>query len=396
MTREERVAKIKQCLDRKSGSFRRLRRIAFSDSTDRASFQENSFDLFFDMASTARIFFSRREVVGGFPKEPFERVQSSRCCYLVSACSWYTLKLQQDLPQETSEEPIDVAQCARRKIINNDGKLEKRVISNLGGSSFEVVKELTGRTNEDDWALAPFSLPTQSVYGLSQYTLDLLESYGVGLVTGFTVPPNFAKRAKEKPKGIGYWKFDGIDVDCEGEFIKLNKDDEMCQSERVRLHKKWEEQKERAEKKFKKCKDYQVLPSPTHLKYPPGDDGAEKHAPNEDDDPPGVDSGQKHSMVMLGGYKAEENAPTKHYFMLMNWWRGMPLVLVSAGYLQACQCKVVFLAQKLTEDTDLDRKEAAYAEVLYPDEGEDCAAISASFDSLERQEVEEDFIESSS
>ena len=58
-TREERVAKIKQCLDRESGSFRRLRLIALSDSTDKTLFDENSFQLYFNMASTARIFFAQ-------------------------------------------------------------------------------------------------------------------------------------------------------------------------------------------------------------------------------------------------------------------------------------------------------------------------------------------------
>lgn len=95
-------------------------------------------------------------------------------------------------------------------------------------------------------------------------------------------------------------------------------------------------------------------------------------------------------MVMLGGFKEEvENGESKHYFMLMNWWVGMPLVLVSAGYLQACQCSVVFLGEKLTKDTELARKEGAFAETFYPDEGEDSAAISANFDSLDEPNYEE-------
>ena len=83
-----------------------------------------------------------------------------------------------------------------------------------------------------------------------------------------------------------------------------------------------------------------------------------------------------HSMVMLGGYE-EKNAKgeIKHYFMLLNWWKGMPLVLVSARYLQACGCQVLFLLDGLTQDTDFARKEGLCAESCYPDNGEDGAAV---------------------
>lgn len=67
----------------------------------------------------------------------------------------------------------------------------------------------------------------------------------------------------------------------------------------------------------------------------------------------------------------------------------MPLVFVSADYLRACQAKVVWLVEDLTEDTNLDRKEATYAETCHLDEGEDSAAIRASFDSLDQSNEEE-------
>jgi hypothetical protein len=34
--------------------------------------------------------------------------------------------------------------------------------------------------------------------------------------------------------------------------------------------------------------------------------------------------------------------------MMLNWWKNMPLVLVSPEYLQACGAKVYFLKDSLT------------------------------------------------
>lgn len=394
LTKEERISKIKQCLDRQSGSYKRLRMLAFSDSTDKVSFGETCFGLYFDMASTARIFFAQQNVVGGFPREPFERVQSSSCCYMVSACVWYSLQLQADLP-EVPEEPIDVSHFARRTM-NSDYKLEKRVVENVGGSSFELVKELTGRTHEDDWIKLQFHKSNVDLSGLCSIALGFLEKRRLGLVTGFIVTSNFKNRAQDRQRrGMGYWRFDAIDIDCEGEFVTVQEDDK-CEAERARLHNHWQDQKTQAENKSKKRREFVALPSPTHL-FSADDVDAKESAVVENEltrasatsIPPGAEPEPRHSMVMLGGYKVVENDQPKHYFMLMNWWRGMPLVVVSADYLRACQCRVVFLDEKLTKNSQMDRKHALFAEAVCPDQGEDVSAIGASFDSLECQTYEE-------
>jgi hypothetical protein len=43
------------------------------------------------------------------------------------------------------------------------------------------------------------------------------------------------------PKRFGYWRFDGDSIDCEGEFVTME-EDENVSTERERLHKVWEEQ----------------------------------------------------------------------------------------------------------------------------------------------------------
>lgn len=65
-------------------------------------------------------------------------------------------------------------------------------------------------------------------------------------MTGFIVSSNFLERAMEDRKGRGYWKFDGTDTDCEGEFVDVTPD-EMCEKERDGLYEQWMDQKKRSE-----------------------------------------------------------------------------------------------------------------------------------------------------
>ena len=70
----------------------------------------------------------------------------------------------------------------------------------------------------------------------------------------------------------------------------------------------------------------------------------------------------------------------KAYFMLLNWWKGMPLVLVSAGYLQACQCDVLFLVDGLTDETVFARKEGLLGESCCDDMGEDGTVLPSEYE----------------
>ena len=97
---EDRVARIKECLDRQSNSFDRLCRIVFSDASDHIQHDNAAFERFFNMAETTRRFFKQGGATGGFPLEPFARLHaSSSNCYMVSACTWYTLMLQRQFPK---------------------------------------------------------------------------------------------------------------------------------------------------------------------------------------------------------------------------------------------------------------------------------------------------------
>ncbi len=76
----------------------------------------------------------------------------------------------------------------------------------------------------------------------------------------------------------------------------------------------------------------------------------------------------EHAMVMLGGWYDEESDPL---IMMLNSWKSMPLVLVSPAYLIACRAEICFLKAKLTQDTQVARKEGLFGMCGFPDNGAD-------------------------
>lgn len=84
-------------------------------------------------------------------------------------------------------------------------------------------------------------------------------------------------------------------------------------------------------------------------------------------------------MVLLGYIKRQEKVPTKlnyrkpryaerTYFVLLNWWKGKPLVLVSPEYLRAYFAEVHILRHPLGElSKGVARKAAVVAECGTPD-----------------------------
>jgi hypothetical protein len=79
-----------------------------------------------------------------------------------------------------------------------------------------------------------------------------------------------------------------------------------------------------------------------------------------------------HSVIILGWCeKLDKEGTTKKYIMMLNWWKNMPLVLVSPEYLQACRAEVYFLKDRLTETPRSPTKEWLAGECLFPDDGED-------------------------
>jgi hypothetical protein len=65
--------------------------------------------------------------------------------------------------------------------------------------------------------------------------MEALGEFGVGPLHGLQSQPYFSESGYGKPyRYVGYWKFDDISIDCEGELVSLDPNDK-CPSERDRL-----------------------------------------------------------------------------------------------------------------------------------------------------------------
>jgi hypothetical protein len=398
MSRDDRIEAIKKCVDLKSGSRDRLRRLAFSEASDTILFNEGAFEDYFSTASVARMFFAPEDLVGGFPMEAILRYQRSQCCFLVSACVWFTLKLQRDMPNAVdATQPIDVANVARHKLITNNEKLKERVVQNKGGKAFALAMTLTGCGNQDFVSLSfmyPVSVRfTPHVDHLGAMAIIWCEELGPGLVTNFHVPSPFSDASKRTDlPGMGYWKFDADNINCQGDFVELERD-AACDDEHDRLYEIWKVQHQRATEAVKQRRA--TLDTAVSTLFAAADGAGDNESSAADDqDQPAVSApvslqtgivtrpteAAAHAMVMLGGYTKEIDGEKKSYMMLLNWWKSMPLILVSSQYLQACRATVCFLTEPLTEITTLARKEGSVGECLCPDEGADDFSFMDCFD----------------
>jgi hypothetical protein len=107
--RQDRIDAIKKCVDVGSGCLNHLRHIAFYEASDRFLNKEASFETYWEMASTSIMFFGQENAVGGFPDEAKFRFKytGSNDCYLTTAATFCTLKIERDVSNAT--DPIDVA-----------------------------------------------------------------------------------------------------------------------------------------------------------------------------------------------------------------------------------------------------------------------------------------------
>ena len=145
LPKEVRVACVKACISEDGGNRKRLRDIAFPHHSHRMPQNEQGFEVYFRMASTARMLFERDNAFGGFPREAYYRVgvQDSSNCYLVAACMWLTIKLQKDNEGE-EQLPVDVGYIGRRFVIDTREGLERRVIHNKGANAVDVIEKVIG------------------------------------------------------------------------------------------------------------------------------------------------------------------------------------------------------------------------------------------------------------
>lgn len=371
LPKEERVNHVKACISQDGGNRKRLRDIAFPRHSHRMPRDEEGFQVYFQMASTARMLFERKNASGGFPREAYYRVQDSNNCYLVAACMWLTIKLQ-EVNEVEEQHPIDIGYIGRRHVIHTREGLEQRVIRNKGANVVDIVVSVIG--SSCGWVRVNCNF--SKIPKLESFARTILASGAsttVGLISQFHTCDEFKKCAAEPRDEYGYWKFDGDSIDCVGEFVTMEADGKI-ESERERLRGIWEQQLQRAEeaKKSNNDKMKEVIRLSPRSERNLKDTVTESEPPTASAESRGdPSSGGTHAMVMLGVCKEEVNDETKHFYVLWNWWPNMPLVLVSLEYLVACQCEVYFWTEDLNVDLSLvDRNDALFCDCDFPDHAE--------------------------
>ena len=348
-SKQARVDMIKKLLEKANGNHRRLRAIAFSNppSVLRAGTDddENRFDTYFQMAYTSRLFFSKPRTHGGFPKEVYHRMQASRNCYLVAACMWLTIKLQRDNPELDDIFPLDDAHIGRRHVIETREKLEDRVILDKGADVVTLCQQIIGKDYAWKQVNCDFTNWRNKSLGQNSRKRMLnaqIKSNEVGLVTKFRTCENFIEESENnlEPNNFGFWKFDGNSIDCEGEFIRMDPDDNL-ESERERLSEIYSENIQRMKSlraEYNGKMNELLNLSARDL------DGGSQDAGNSVPQEPTISSSGTHAMVLLGMH-TDSNG--KEFYMLLNWCKSKPLILVSFEYMIACQCSVFFLGGRL-------------------------------------------------
>jgi hypothetical protein len=174
---EDRMKQIQQCLHPKNVA--RLRRFAFSDASNKLATGTGGFEYYSNQCLTQRVFFDQERSFGGFPGCPFFRLQFSRNCYMVAACTWFSLKRQSDVEKDTP--PLDIAHVARNLIIQNDEELIRRVVQDDGGNALDLAMKLTG-TAFEDWSIRQFKFLVDTPETIGNNLRGMFEKYGFGLV----------------------------------------------------------------------------------------------------------------------------------------------------------------------------------------------------------------------
>mmetsp|Transcript_11799 Transcript_11799/g.21252 ORF Transcript_11799/g.21252 Transcript_11799/m.21252 type:complete len:265 (+) Transcript_11799:3-797(+) len=172
---------------------------------------------------------------------------------------------------------------------------------------------------------------------------------GPGLIYRFRCSEMFKQHFHTPLKSPGYWKFDGDNIDTEGEFVKIQMTDELetyMKELQQKLARQQEEVKEEKRMVHERLKSYfgpDVSSGANILKAPSEKD----KNPDELTNPNMI----FHAMVLVGGLtehvkvkdcSGKVKLKPKEHFLLVNSWRNMPLVLVSSDYLAACGAEILF------------------------------------------------------
>jgi hypothetical protein len=361
----ERIDLVLKSLTRENKCRQRLYMIALADTKDRIIRTKNeSTDLYY-VALTVRAFFDQKEknVFGkGFTKKPFLRIQRSNNCFLVAACVYYSLALQLQYPNDdTNRYPIDIGEAGRRFVLNNDTNFVSTVIKDEPRQMYPLAVDLTQTNNEDDsvyWSYVSFK-PRQSmdVHNKCQHVKDYLDVYGVGLVTEFKLHKAF-QQTRKKRRGAGYLLFDGRE-DCDGTWIKMETTTLQQEKTKRELDIVPEGEVLFVDDDGRSSTPTKTSALATEETYSPST--SLENSKKDTDRQTAV--AEYHAMVVIGGY--EENG--KYYFLLLNWWIQMPLLVVSEDYLQCAQPKIRFFEGLFPKPGDsMTFSGVQYAEAAFP------------------------------
>ncbi|CAB9528245.1 hypothetical protein SEMRO_2179_G317930.1 [Seminavis robusta] len=266
----------------------------------------------------------------------------------------------------------------------NDCDLYDLVVNNRGGWAKNQVKMLAGYPQDNDqehhYLFTVYFASNNGRKAAADTFARLLDS-GVGLVGAFNVHPPF--KTVQKVDHPGFYVFDG-DATVTPKFMSLDQpvQNESCfmglghlfkgrdHYEVQRLKRVWENQQLLTgslnsagmsqsvvnhtgdQQSLTNLRNAQVFhPTPPHLQRPTTANMFTAWLPQPQPQQQPLHS--VHSMVLLGGYKADDG---KEFFLIQNSWENMPLILASTKYLNACGAVVYFLKDKLGQLPNYTRK----------------------------------------
>lgn len=369
MEQVNRINKIKEMVDEPSHNLRRISDFAFQTLDERRSPGEQKISSFLDMAVTLKLFFAKDKAFGEFYGDHFMRFQrgNNLTCWQCAACVWLSLLIRMKTKDTSDTYIVDIPQRVRRYISSNPDKLDRKiedpVIKNAGDLTYNFAHTLfDGDCVEIDTGNDKIDLARPDLWALVQpwthfeerMMKELIEKYGPGLINNFRLTTPFIAAAKLYKKGCGYWAFLGDSIDDVGQFVHLPELNEEHIKLKATLSDKATKQIYDATHKNRKFfPDNNANEAQTGGRSNGNDSSTTTKGKKGEEE-------ERHSMVLLGGIvqrvwdKKRYEYVDKQHYLILNSWHRMPLVLVSAEYLEACGAEVLFRKKAVTKEQKSD------------------------------------------